>query len=703
MGRALCLMCFVLGIVSAACSRPGESETVPTCMNAPSEAGSKVHSTLSHVAGGIGGPGYVDAPGASARFFGPSRVAADNAGNLFVADQSNHVIRKIELNTGAVTTIAGLAGMPGGGDGVGTAARFYYPSGLAVDTAGNLYVGDSGNARLCKIVLSTGAVTTIAGSSAASGSADGVGPAARFRSLSGLSLDGAGNLYVADAGNSTIRQVVLSTAMVTTLAGTATQSGSTDAIGALAQFDRPTDVAVDGTGNLFVADNGNNTIRKIVLSTAAVTTLAGTAAATGSTDGTGPAARFEGPSGLAVDAAGNVYVGDLFNDTIRKIVISTGAVTTLAGAAHMNFNGRIGTADGAGIAARFYQPAGLAVDGAGVLFVADSGNNTVRKIEIGTSLVSTVAGAPRQTGSADGIGAAAQFFRPRGVAADGAGNLFIADFANETIRKIQLGTNTVTTVAGLAGDHAYVDGIGAAARFAWPTGIAADGAGKLFVADFNAIRQIELSSGAVTTVITYFDGALYYPEGLAADRMGNLFVADTGTDSIRRIVLGTGAISTIAGLESTAGSEDGVGSAARFASPTGLALDSAGNLYVADSGNHTIRKIELGTGSVTTIAGVARSTGTDDGTGIVARFNVPTAVALDGAGNLLVADRKNQRIRKIELATSCVTTLAGGANPGGLQLGPLPGAFYEPVGVATSPVGEVFIVDYFQPAVLVVR
>jgi sugar lactone lactonase YvrE len=239
------------------------------------------------------------------------------------------------------------------------------------------------------VALATGAVTTLAGAAGAADSADGTGLGARFSSPHGLATDGAGNLFVADTGNSTIRQIAVATRRVTTLAGSPGVSDSTDGTGAAALFSSPEGVASDGAGNLFVADTDNGTIRRIVIATGAATTLAGSPGDFDAADGVGLEARFDHPQGVASDGAGNLFVADSFNSTIRKIAAATGAVTTLAGSAKLP-----GRTDGTGSAARFSFPARLAADGAGSLFVADSYNAAIRKIDVTTGGVTTLVGAP---------------------------------------------------------------------------------------------------------------------------------------------------------------------------------------------------------------------------------------------------------------------------------------------------------------------
>jgi len=441
-----------------------------------------------------------------------------------------------------------------------------------------------------------------------------------------VTVDGSGNVFVADYYNGTIRKITPS-GVVTTLAGTAGIFGSADGTGAAASFSYPEGVAVDGAGNVFVADSdwtgnfylantSNNTIRKITPA-GVVTTLAGSAGLSGSADGTVAAALFNEPWGVAVDGAGNVFVADSGNNTIRKITPS-GAVTTLAGTA-----GSSGSADGTGAAARFYGPSGVAVDGSGNVFVADSQNCTIRKIAP-SGVVTTLAGTAGILGSADGTGAAARFGYPQGVAVDGSGNVFVADSGNSTIRKITP-SGVVTTLAGTAGSSGSADGTGAAASFSHPRGVAVDGSGNVFVADSldNTIRKIT-PSGVVTTLA----GMAGDPESVAVDGSGNVFVAVAGNSTIQKITP-SGVVTTLAGTAGSSGSADGTGAAALFNEPWGVAVDGSGNVFVADSGNNAIRKIST-SGVVTTIVGVAAPASAGNFPGpLPASILFPDGVAFD--------------------------------------------------------------------------
>jgi sugar lactone lactonase YvrE len=543
--------------------------------------------TFTTLAGADGGPGAVDGTGSAAQFSFPEGVAADSASNVYVADSGNNTIRKVTPD-GVVTTLAGLAGSSGTNDGTGSAAQFNDPCGVAVDSAGNVYVADTGNDTIRKVTPG-GVVTTLAGQPGSSGSADGTGTNAQFNGPFGVAVDSVGNLYVADDDNNTIRKVTPD-GVVTTLAGLAGSSGSADGTGTNAQFNFPDGVAVDSAGNVYVADWGNSTIRKVTPG-GVVTTLAGLAGIPGSADGTGSAARFGsangGPRGVAVDSAGNVYVADTQNFTIRKVT-SGGVVTTLAGLA-----GSWGSADGTGSAAQFADPSGVAVDSAGNVYVADTDNNTIRKVTPG-GVVTTLAGLAGNVGigSADGTGSAARFWWPEGVAVDSAGNVYMADTHNDTIRKVTP-DGVVTTLAGLAGNLGSADGTGTNAQF---------------------------------------NG----PDGVAVDSAGNVNVADIGNDTIRKVTP-SGVVTTLAGRAGSWGSADGTGSAAQFLFPGGVAVDSASNVYVAGGGNDTIRKVTPG-GVVTTLAGQAGTYGSADGTGSAAQFNDPCGVAVDSTGNVYVPD-----------------------------------------------------------------
>ncbi len=595
------------------------------------------------------------------------------------------------------TTLAGSAGS-GSADGTGAAARFANPWGIAVDGAGNLYVADTENHTIRK-VTSGGVVTTLAGRAGVGGSSDGTGTNALFYQPQGIALDGATNVYVADTGNYTIRKITPA-GVVTTLAGSAGNSGSTNATGSNARFYEPEGIAVNAAGSLiFVADTWNHLIRQVT-SAGVVTTLAGFAGNAGTNNGTGTSAQFNQPQGLTVDAAGNVYVGDTGNQTIRKIT-AAGVVTTLAGSP-TNY----GSANGSGANATFWDPQGVALDAATNVYVADSFNNTIRKVTPG-GLVTTIAGTAGTSGSADGTGAAAAFSQPQGVAVDSLGNVYVTDGANGTIRLISSGA-VVSTLAGSA-STGNADGTGGGARFSGPSGAAISSAGNGYVADTGNGTIRLISPGGVVTTFAGLAGSsgtndgtgsaarFFGPQGVAVNSAGSLiYVADTANHTIRKITSG-GGVTTLAGVGGSSGLNDGSGGSASFNFPQAVALDLTGNIYVADTWNHTIRKVTTG-GVVTTLAGLPGYAGDLDsnatGAGTNgARFNCPSGVAVDASGNVYVTDTRNHTIRMVSPA-GVVSTLAGLPGVWGSADGTNSTArFYRPEGITVDAGGNLFVLD----------
>jgi sugar lactone lactonase YvrE len=660
--------CLVVGV--AACSYP----SLPPVGGGEIDGGSPGAPpvvTAELLAGAIGGPGNLDGVAAAARFNGPSALAFDAAGDLYVTDSGNSAIRRV-LPTGEVTTYAGALATP---------------TGIAI-RASELYVVVSGAHTICRIATAGAGPVTLAGSAGKVGSADGAGAAARFNTPTGLAIDGQGNVLVTDSFNHTIRKLVVSgdTAQVTTIAGAVGVAGSADGAAlTAAHFNFPAGIAVDSDGAIYVADTGNQIIRKIAGGT--VSTLAGSSGAVGSADGTGAMARFDAPSGLVIDGAHNLYVTDKFNHTIRKVT-TAGVVTTLAGSA-----GAVGSTDGVGAVARFAVPTGIALDGAGDLFIADHDNELVRKLSPASREVTTLAGAAPLPGGADGIQGAARFRAPAGVVVNGDGDLLVADQGNGTIRKLTL-AGVVTTQAGVAGMFGSVDGAAGKARFNGPFGLALDAIGTLYVSDRgnHTIRTVA-PDGQVTTVAggagmagskddSATDARFNMPNGLAFDHAGDLFIADAGNDTIRELSA-AGQVTTVAGTPGTAGSADGA--AALFNNPSGLAIDGAGDLFVADHNNATVREVAP-SGSVATLAGAS------------ARFAAPIGVAIDGAGNLYVTDLLDATVRKITPA-GVTTTIAGTAGKIGIVLGDHPG-LAAPVGITI--VGDSLVVTDTD-AVLVLR
>lgn len=637
--------------------------------------------SLALLAGNAGGEGSANGTGTAARFRNPTALAFDAAGNLFVADTGNFTIRRISP-AGEVSTFAGQVGAAAnldgsGADATGSAARFGNVYAIASDAVGNLYLGDG---HVVRRVTPGAVVTTIAGRWGHCGGIDWPPEMASFCFINGIATDGAGNILVS-SGN-TIR-LISPSGSLRTLAGSFQQFGSVDGDPADARFNGTEGVATDPAGNLFVADYGNRTLRKVT-PFGVVSTVAGSPGLSGSDDGVGPDARFNLPLGVGVDREGNVLVSDAgSSSTIRK-VSPAGAVTTFAGVA-----GQPGSADGTGPAARFRIPRGIAVDALGHAYIADSQNHAIRRVTPSGS-VSTFAGAAPVRGHADGTGTAAVFTKPWGIAADAAGNVFVADggevdyfhgSGTGTIRKISP-AGEVTTLAGNAGQSAVVDGPGVLARFRSLSGLALDAAGNLYVGDSSCslpppkiplpiycggvIRKVT-PEGMVTTIAGRADSGgssdgsgsearFGVIEGLAVDASGNLVVAESG--GVIRKVSPAGVVTTLAHVSGARGiaidgasivfanSNDGsIGRvsftgqvtalvpAGTFRLPFGIVADGAGNYYVSDATDHTVRKVGA-TGVVTTVAGISGADTFDPGV-LPAKLAGPRGLALSGR-NLLV-------------------------------------------------------------------
>ncbi|RYY74060.1 MAG: carbohydrate-binding protein [Gammaproteobacteria bacterium] len=620
-----------------------------------------------------GKPLGADGAGAAARLEGITAMVRVGT-NLYVTTQLG--VRKIVIATGEVTTfVGGNYGNfteRGPVDGVGAEALFHGPKGITSDGT-SLYVTDTNTIR--KVDIATRTVTTFAGSGDGAGLADGGGRGADFYGLSGITIVGntlyaadtynrairkidiatgqvttfvrdlnnlegprgittdGQNLYVTDASFGNIRKIVIATGAMTTIAGAVKYvSGSVDGVGVNARFSGPTGITYYDS-NLYVTDSGNNTIRKVVLATGDVTTIAGTAGFSGAEDNLGKAARFSKPIGLTI-SDGEIYIADSDNQTIRKMTLSTSQVSTYSGRA---------SDDGIGSNADFDTPFGVTTDG-NHLYVADSESHLIRKITLSDGDVSTIAGNPYAKGqprdfigSSDGVGTAAEFNTPQGITTDGE-NLYVADSSNYTIRKIVIATGAVSTIAGLAKTSGCVDGIGAGARFEDPIGITTDGK-NLFVADRSCynVRKIVIATGAVTTIAGSLDGSFvsgFSPSAITTDSK-NVYVVNGGV--VRKIVISTGAM-TVLTLRDSSGANE------YFYYAKGITTDGT-NLYVTDE--TTVRKVVIATGEVTRLAGIPRVFGKADGIGTAATFTFPAGITTDGF-SLFVADSLYGTIRKIQ-------------------------------------------------------
>jgi uncharacterized protein (TIGR03437 family) len=564
---------------------------------------------------GTGTAGYSGdgGPAASAQLNGPLGLALDSNGNLFVADTGNNVVREISSN-GNISTVAGnsLAGYMA--DAVpATTTSLNSPEGVAVDRAGNLYIADTVNDRI-RMVTPAGVISTVAGTglSAVYGSIyDGTGvstttgdggpaTAAAIVLPTDVALDASGNLYIADYGNGRIRQVVNGT--IDTLAGAA--GGAPLEIGQLAvseQLTGPTGLAVDAAGDIYFAEGSIGTGSGLspgdfriweVNSAGLLVAAAGIGLESYSGDG-GPAAiaQLNAPSGVALDSGGNLFVADTLNHRVRKIS-AAGVITTVAGTGVAGYSGDGGPAT----SGMLDSPMGVAVDSNGTLYIADTGNNRIR-IVVGGGVIYTLAGNGNAAFFGDGgPGGVASVHAPQAVAVDGSGNTLVADTGNQRIRRISP-DGTIRTVAG-SGTRGFSGdgGQAASAELNLPAGVAVDGAGNIYVADTgnNRLRAISPLGNIFTVAGNGTDSVFSAPQGVAVDAAGDLFIADTGHNLIREIPSG-GQLTTIAGTGNCCYSGDGgTPTAAALNLPQGLAVDSSGDIFFADSGNNAVRAIEPG-------------------------------------------------------------------------------------------------------------
>ncbi|HEX4996877.1 MAG TPA: FG-GAP-like repeat-containing protein, partial [Terriglobia bacterium] len=624
-------------------------------------------------------------PATSAALYLPGAVATDGAGGFYVVSQSRvyHV-----TSGGVMTRVAGTSRGYSGDGGPAVLAQLSYPVGIVADASGNIFIADSGNHRIRKVSPS-GVITTIAGTGVAGFAGDG-GPAAsaQFSGPGDLAIDTSSNLFVADGLR--VRKIT-SEGVISTVAGSGAHGSSGDNGPAVeAAFESVFGLAVDGSGNIYIADTFNDRVRKVTPD-GMISTVAGSS-------GTGNIlVELRDPYDVAVDGSGNLYILDSSFYCIRK-VSPGGTVSTFAGSPPYSFG--FSGDGGPATAARISFAWGLAADSSGDLYIADSNNNRVRKVSGG--IITTVAGSGISGFQGDGGPAtAAKLDYPAGPATDGAGNLYFADSNNNRVRKVSPG-GVISTVAG-TGDHGFSGDGGAAisARLANPLGVAVDGVGNLYIVEINdRIRKVS-PDGVITTVAGTgeigFNGdgqaatsaQLFHPNGVAVDASGNLYIADTYNHRIRKVTT-SGIISTVAGTgDSGFGGDEGPGAAAQLQWPSAVAVDRSGNVYIADVGNHRIRKVSP-EGIISTFAG----TGTpgfsgDGGPATLAELTTPSGVAVDSSGILYIA--ANGRIRKVFDGT--ISTVAGG-NVGLIEDGvPAQSASIGPEGVAVDALGNLFIAE----------
>ena len=604
----------------------------------------------------------------------PQTLVTDGAGNTYFT--TANAVLKLD-KSGVVTRFAGSATAGYSGDGgPATNARLYYPYGLAADQAGNVFIADLANFVVRKVTPS-GIISTYAGNGNYGSSGDG-GPAmqASFGAVAGIAVDSQGNLYIGDISFQQIRKVAPDGATSTVLS-----SGVTG----------PWGLACDASGNVYIADSNANVVRKLTPQ-GVLTTFAGTGTAGYPGDeAAATLAQLNNPNGVSVDTAGNVYITDTGNNVIRQ-VDTKGIIRTVAG---NNLNAYTVLGDGGpATSAGLLYPYSAGVDPDGNLYICDLANNRVRKVTT-DGIIHTAVGGGAASGGDGGPASAAQLNGPYGSAVDSAGNLYIADTLNNKVRKVAP-DGTIGTIAGNGTQGSSGDGGSALqAEFHMPWGIAADNHGNVFVGDFSnpEVRKVDASGN-----ITRFTGT-QYASGLAFDAAGNLYISQYVSAQIWKVAPSSVG-DTYAGTYNSGfatphyGGDGGPAMNASFCQPTGLAADSNGNLYIADSGNQRVRKISAG-GVVSTVAG----TGTagfsgDGGPATQAQLNYPYGVAVDPAGNLYIADSSNRRIRMVD-SSGTITTVAGSDGYGSSGDGGLAtkATFSSPYDITADAKGNLFVTD----------
>jgi RHS repeat-associated protein len=707
-------------------------------------------------------PGVKAAAGYAATLL---RLAGLAAGMTLVTPSAHAQISLPSANH--IDTVAGDGYWGYGGDGgLAIDAEFAHPGGIAVDSAGNLYIADTFNNVIRKVSASSGDVTTVAGNGTEGYAGDGqLATGAELDTPWGVAVDSAGNLYIADTNNSVVRRVDVVSHLISTVAGIyGTYSYTGDGGPATsATLEGPSGVALDSAGNLYIADSNNNVVRVVSPATQEITTVAGNGTAGYSGDGSlAKNAELNGPFGIALDQSGNLFIVDSNNNVIREVTLSNGTISTVAGNGTAGYSGN----GGSPTSAKLNNPSGVAVDRAGNLCITDSNNNVVRMVT-GSSpkSISTIAGNGTAGYSGDGGAAtSAEFNTPVGVAADSSGNIYVTDYQNVVIRAVGsiMTTNTTTmpqitwaapasitygaslsgtqlsATANVAGTFAYIPSAGTVLT----AGLQA--LNVVFTPTDTthyspAMSTVALTVAQASPLITWTTPPpIVYGLALSATQLnatanvpgtfsytpGTGTVLDAGpqtlsatfspadsldyTSAIATVSLtvtttpGAGIITTVAGdgYWGYYGDSDQAVDAG-LEDPIGITVDSSRNLYIADSSNsaNVVRKVNASTGIISTFAGNGtQGYSGDSGPATSAKLNQPGEVLADSSGNLYIADTGNNVIRKVAASTGIITTIAGNGTMGySGDSGPATSAELDgPWGMALDASGNLYIADRYN-------
>ncbi len=637
----------------------------------------------------------------------PGGIALDSSGNLYIADTENHIIRMINTS-GVINTVAGNGINAYSGDGgPATSASLYRPEGVSVDSAGNIYIADTKN-NVIRIVNTSGIINTLAGTGGV-GAFSGDGGAATDAELNdpeGVLADSGGNIYIADTTNAVVRKVD-SSGTINTFAGIGGSRGiandggpATDAL-----LNSPRGLALNSSGHLYISDYDNESVR-VVNSSGIIYTIAGTGDFGYSGD-SGPAtsALLNSPMGIAIDTLDNFYIADSYNSRIRNTVSATGFIYTMAGTGDDGWSGDGGAASNA----LLNSPEGVAFNNAtGDLYISDTDNHRIRIVNSAGDIFH-FAGSGKEGSLGDGGAAtSAILYEPNGVAFASDGTYYIADLGAHQVRKVDpVGMITTFAGTGIAG-YSGAPGPASDALLNTPAGLALDEANDiLYIADSlnHAIRAVDLLTDQISTIAgdgtpnytgdggVAISATLDLPRGLALDSSGNLYIADSFNNVVRVIDYSSGVIDRFAGNSFGIGGYSGDGGLALIANlstPYGVWMDSTDSvLYIADTWNNVIRGVTISNSIIDTVAGTgSRGYSGDGGLPTSALLNLPEAVAVTSGGEILIADTENHAIRYINPFTGLINTIGGNGSPGFSN-----SQFNRPSGITTAMANTLFISD----------
>jgi DNA-binding beta-propeller fold protein YncE len=650
-------------------------------------------------------------------------VAVDSGGNLYIADPLNDVIEKVTPG-GTLSIVAGTGKIGTPTPGPATSSNLNHPDGVAVDsTTGDIYIADTNNSEVEKVTAATGALSIIAGDGT-SGTPTPGGPAtsSKLSFPGGVAVDGSGNVYIADTTNQVVEQVSSATGDLSIIAGTGTAGTPTPGGPATSSaLDNPFAVAVDGSGNVFIADFTNNVVEEVTSGApGTLSIIAGTGTAGTPTPGPATSSPLSSPAGVAVDGSGNVYIADRGNQVTEKVTsgapgtlsiiagtpgtagsptpgtatssnlddptqvavdssgtsvyVADGTVGIVAKIASGNLSVAAGLIDygsptpGPGTSSALKTPSGTAADASGNVYIADASNNVVEKLTPGGTL-SIFAGSPIHIGlPTPGPATSSNLDHPEGVAVDSAGNVYIADTTNSLIDKVTP-SGTLSIFAGKRGSiGAPTPGPATSSDLNHPGGVAVDGSGNVYIADTtNNVVEKVTPSGTLSILV---GSGLSSPEGVAADGSGNVYVADTGNNKVEKMTAG-GTLSAIAGTGTSGAPTQGPATSSNLAAPTGVAVDSSGDVFIADRGNQRVEKVTAA-GTLSFVTGTGNAGPPTPGPATSSALSNPTGVGLDRYGNLYIADQANSDVEEVFGVTSVQvdsTATAMSCTPGAVKIG----------------------------------